>query len=311
MRFFYNLFCILWVAFFFSYEKGVFAQNQNVGINKSGALPDVSALLDVDASPANDKGILIPRVSLISDTDVVTISSPAVSLLVYNTNSAITNGNGVGYYYWSGTKWLAILVPQNGPGSTGQVLASQGSGNPPQWVASGRGGGCILLFNLTLVTAVTATSSASPQTILNITSGGGVLYSHIVESTIPIGSALEVWVRVTIDGIILNGGFFRITNYDNTGGLAIISPRAKGPYFTRFPIDNTTIEEAVGCVNDFFGEPFCYITNNVHCEIIGAMGKISSYFNQSDIPFKNTCKIEIYKTNVALTVNTRVWYGTP
>ncbi|GIV30017.1 MAG: hypothetical protein KatS3mg028_1083 [Bacteroidia bacterium] len=115
--------------------------------------PNNSALLDVDAAglPSNNKkGLLIPRVALSSNTDVTTIPSPANSLVVYNTNAAMTNGNGVGFYYWdaSANKWMYMATAQNGPGSAGQVLTSTGPGSQPQWSTlsvSGGGGNYGLL----------------------------------------------------------------------------------------------------------------------------------------------------------------------
>lgn len=73
---------------------------QNVGVNATGATPDISAMLDIATA---NKGLLIPRVALVSTTDAVTIATPATSLLVYNTNLTMTNGQGLGYYYNSGT----------------------------------------------------------------------------------------------------------------------------------------------------------------------------------------------------------------
>jgi hypothetical protein len=80
---------------------------QNVGVNATGATPDVSAILDV--ANAN-KGLLIPRVSLVSTTDAATIATPATSLLVYNTNATMTNGQGLGYYYNSGTTVAPLWI---------------------------------------------------------------------------------------------------------------------------------------------------------------------------------------------------------
>lgn len=77
----------------------------NVGIGTSA--PSATAILD--ASAVNNKGILLPQVSLVSTTDVTTIASPATSLLVYNTNASMTNGNGAGYYYWDGAKWTPMI----------------------------------------------------------------------------------------------------------------------------------------------------------------------------------------------------------
>jgi hypothetical protein len=81
-----------------------YAQN-NVGINDDNSSPNASAMLDVHST---SKGLLIPRISLTSTTDVETIPTPATSLLVYNT---ATNGDVTpGYYYWNGsTNWLRLL----------------------------------------------------------------------------------------------------------------------------------------------------------------------------------------------------------
>lgn len=82
------------------------AKAQNVGINATGLNPDVSAILDIDSG---NKGLLIPRVSLNDISDVTTITTPATSLLVYNTNSAITGGSGKGYYYYNGSNWIKLI----------------------------------------------------------------------------------------------------------------------------------------------------------------------------------------------------------
>src|ERR1041385_6449385 len=82
--------------------------SQNVGINSSGATPNASALLDIDASPSNDKGILIPRVSLTQTTSNAPIGAGvATSLMIYNTATA--NDVTPGYYYWDGTKWVRFV----------------------------------------------------------------------------------------------------------------------------------------------------------------------------------------------------------
>lgn len=82
---------------------------QNIGINATGLVPNTSAGLDVDFS---NKGMLVPRVALTGTTDVSTITTPATSLLVYNTATAGTSPTNVtpGFYYWSGTAWLKLMV---------------------------------------------------------------------------------------------------------------------------------------------------------------------------------------------------------
>lgn len=106
----------------------------SIGIN-NGSAPNASALLDVDATGMSPKGILIPRISLTSTSDVTTIPSPANSLMVYNTNVTMTNGNGAGYYFYNtaGTKWIYVTSPNNGPGTNGQVLTSGGAGSGAAW----------------------------------------------------------------------------------------------------------------------------------------------------------------------------------
>ena len=54
----------------------VLAVSQNVGINSTGAAPNASAILDVDAT---NKGLLVPRVNLLTTTDIATIASPATT----------------------------------------------------------------------------------------------------------------------------------------------------------------------------------------------------------------------------------------
>lgn len=91
---------------------------QKVTINPTGAPPNPSAILDVYSA---NKGLLMPRVALTSAIDVSTITSPATSLLIYNTASAGSDPNAVtpGYYYWNGTKWTSLIGPAGSPGAAG------------------------------------------------------------------------------------------------------------------------------------------------------------------------------------------------
>ncbi|AXG72100.1 hypothetical protein KORDIASMS9_04363 [Kordia sp. SMS9] len=65
--------------------------------------PKSSAIVDVES---NTKGVLLPRVSLNSTTDITTIANPTHSLLVYNT--ATVNDVFPGFYYYDTTypKWV-------------------------------------------------------------------------------------------------------------------------------------------------------------------------------------------------------------
>ncbi len=91
-----------------------FSYAQNVGINTTGNAPNSSAMLDINVSPGNDKGLLIPRLPLTA-TNSGTPISPApgaaeTGLMVYNTATAGVSPNDVvpGFYFWNGTAWAPL-----------------------------------------------------------------------------------------------------------------------------------------------------------------------------------------------------------
>jgi len=84
-----------------------FSQN-NVGINSTGANPNPSAALDVDAF---DKGVLIPR---LTTAQRLAISNPANGLLVYDTDEKC-----VFYYEQTTISWLSLCDGHGTAGVTG------------------------------------------------------------------------------------------------------------------------------------------------------------------------------------------------
>ncbi len=102
--------------------------NERMRITNAGRIgigtnaPDTSALLDLTSS---SKGLLMPRVSLVSLSDASTILLPAASLMVYNINAGLTGG--VGYYYNSGTTGAPSWIK----------LASTGAANGSTWGLTG------------------------------------------------------------------------------------------------------------------------------------------------------------------------------
>lgn len=122
LRFFFININILLFIFFLSSQK---IEAQSLGINTSSSVPDSSAMLDIISS---NKGLLIPRVSLISKTDTLTIMHPATSLLVYNINGSMTSGN-IGFWYWNGTSWVQAIGPVGSTGSTGASGTTGSSGS--------------------------------------------------------------------------------------------------------------------------------------------------------------------------------------
>ncbi len=99
--------------------------SQNVAVNSTGTTPDASAMLDVSSTV---KGLLIPRVSLASLTDVSTIATPATSLLLYNTNASLSGG--VGFYYNAGSTTSAVWTK----------LVTTGTNNGSTWGLTGNAG---------------------------------------------------------------------------------------------------------------------------------------------------------------------------
>ncbi|MFD0999177.1 tail fiber domain-containing protein [Ohtaekwangia kribbensis] len=139
-------------------------QAQSIGINSTGADPAASAMLDIAST---NSGLLIPRVALTATNAATPVTSPATSLLVYNTATAGTAPNNVvpGYYFWNGSAWALLvasstngnvgirnisptqpldvtgnvrfsgaLMPNNSAGTTGYILQSNGANNAPTWV---------------------------------------------------------------------------------------------------------------------------------------------------------------------------------
>ena len=105
--------------------------NAQVGIGTT--TPDNSTILDITAT---DKGVLIPRVSLVDVTDITTpVNNPTTGLLVYNTNASVTGGSGEGFYYFNGTIWVIInskddqnLLTPNLTGTTLNLGIENGTG---------------------------------------------------------------------------------------------------------------------------------------------------------------------------------------
>lgn len=112
--FFFSI--IIYTIFSFitlSFElRGLGAYAQNIGINSTGLPAHSSALLDIDASPSNNKGLLMPRIPLTAINVAAPVTSPTISLLVYNTATAGAGTLAVspGFYYWDGAKWMRLLT---------------------------------------------------------------------------------------------------------------------------------------------------------------------------------------------------------
>ncbi|SCX78776.1 hypothetical protein [Flavobacterium caeni] len=107
--------------------------NAQVGINT--ATPDASSVLDVSAT---DKGMLIPRVSLVSLSDgTAPILNPAVSTLVYNTNQPMVGGLVRGFYYWNGAVWVRLATQPEDKWTRNPFSGAMSPATPTDWVGIG------------------------------------------------------------------------------------------------------------------------------------------------------------------------------
>jgi hypothetical protein len=96
---------IFTLFFAINLNSKIIAQN-NVGIGTN--TPNASSLLELQAT---DKGLLVPRVVLVSKNNNAPIGAAvATSLLVYNTATAGVAPNDVypGFYYWDGARWIRL-----------------------------------------------------------------------------------------------------------------------------------------------------------------------------------------------------------
>ena len=93
------------IIVFHCFFLSIFSISAQVGIGTT--TPDATAILDIFAT---DKGVLIPRISLnnVTTTMLDGINVAATGLLIYNTNAAVTGGNGIGFYYFNGTQWKSL-----------------------------------------------------------------------------------------------------------------------------------------------------------------------------------------------------------
>jgi hypothetical protein len=95
------------LRFFAVLLMGITVQAQ-VGINT--ASPNPSALLDLNSS---NKGLLLPRVTLLSTSDIVTIPNPAKGLMVYATQDMGTGITAIQkdtLYKFDGVRWKALTT---------------------------------------------------------------------------------------------------------------------------------------------------------------------------------------------------------
>lgn len=166
---------------------------QNVGIGTT--TPNASARLDITAT---NRGLLIPRVALTGLTDAVTVPTPATSLLVFNTNAAVTGGTG--FYFNNGTSaapsWVKLgtggggsgwaLTGNAGTDSTANFLGTTDAKPLVFRVNNGFAGQIGSRGGISLGRAANGTSRITPPGVIAI--GDSALFRNRDSASIAIGN---------------------------------------------------------------------------------------------------------------------------
>ncbi len=110
-----SLVCGFWLT-----GLALFGQQPGVAINGDGSTADPSAILDISSI---NKGLLVPRIALVSTTTAEPVTDPQTSLLVFNT--ATSNDVVPGFYYWQGSGWVQVGSGRSTGSSTTNVSLTQ------------------------------------------------------------------------------------------------------------------------------------------------------------------------------------------
>ena len=170
---------------------------QSVGVSNIAITPDASSIFEVRAT---NMGVLIPRVALTATNAAGPITSPATSLLVYNTATAGTGtATGVypGYYYNSGT-----------PAAPNWKRLAEGTGGGDAWLTTGNFGTVPANNWLGTNDAQDFVFRSNNTERMRVVSGGNVIVN--INTPLDVTDALEVVVSPTFTtglGAYGNGGY--------------------------------------------------------------------------------------------------------
>ncbi|MEZ0182376.1 beta strand repeat-containing protein [Flavobacterium oncorhynchi] len=210
------LFIVLFLGGFVTYSQ--------VGIGTP--MPNSSSQLEIVAS---NRGVLIPRVSLINSTDVSTIANGNVnSLLVFNI-AAIADVKP-GYYYWYNSKWNRIVIDSETSTAPGTVIYNSTTTEFSYVDSSGDlqpidfgvivkanetittqiqnlGTGVITYINEAGTPSTSQVVSTNPSNLLVVgTDGGAMLNPSAIARTITVSNASSGNTStITVDGITSAG----------------------------------------------------------------------------------------------------------
>lgn len=177
-------------------------------VGMTGALPDKSAALDINAT---NKGLLINRVSLLSTTDSASIQGghPAQSLLVYNTNAALPRGTG--FYYWDGAVWRKMLTSLDSADNLGNHRATQGLNMNGNSISNDGTNTKGLKFDAT---------------------GNGTFQQQLSVVNLPAGATTDSLLAVDATGLLKKSASLSSTSLRSSYSTTAIAPGASGSVTT-------------------------------------------------------------------------------
>jgi hypothetical protein len=207
----------------------------HVGIGTT--TPNPSAILDVNVdglASGSKKGLLGPKVALVSQVDQTTIPSPVAGLLVYNLG---TGGlSYVGYVFWNGTEWRTFNNGSLAPGTIGSITCNGVTFSPSTYTAgtpytgtmnvpyTGGNGGVYGAQTVGPVNGLTATLASG-----NFNSGSGIL-SYTVSGTPTVSSPTLTTFSLNVGGQTCSA---------TVGGGTVIAPGELVYYHTSIPRQTT------------------------------------------------------------------------
>jgi hypothetical protein len=236
-----SLFLAICITISFVFTKSSFSQS--VGIGNSAFTPDGSSMLEVRSDASPYKGLLIPRMT---QSQRNSISSPATSLLIYQTD------NSAGYYFNSGTpsspSWTQLSTLAG-------TVTSVGLSMPTEFSVS----------NSPVTTSGTLTAGWNNQNANYVFAGpasgaaGTPIFRALVASDFP--SADSIWTLNSADTSVY------LTNSINKVGVGTSTPNAK-MVVQGDAINNSSLKDTLFLVKDKDGKAvFAVFPNGVHVYI--------------------------------------------
>lgn len=201
--------------------------NANVGsFGSATAIPNltVNAKGLVTAAGSSALVVTLPEHATQAANTIVANATGGVAAPTAATPSAVIDsaiGSTQGSILYRGASaWTAL-----GPGTSGQVLQTQGAAANPQWAAAG--GGSLVLLN-----TVTASASAAMTDTTSLT-GTYTNYLVVLSNVITTGSSVSLTLQLQ------SGGTFKTTNYISTFLLGTSVGTTSGSNTTFIPLTGT------------------------------------------------------------------------